>query len=163
MKGKIICIVIALMVLSIGAIIGAERIFITHGQFSSTLNGVPVRVSVTQVGSASIIEPMRARDLRNNWAEHEGRLVRFTGVVENNSSPIFIGPDSDRILTLEGAPTIEVYPLKASDLPAIYHEGDEYEFTGFLIRHEAHAEHQKSGNAKMRVYAFQIRHLREAQ
>ena len=161
MKGKIICIVIALMVLSIGAIIGAERL-ITYWHFSSTLNGVPVEVSVGRVG-AVYIEPMHARDLRHNWAEHEGRLVRFTGVVENNSSPIFIGPDSDRILTLEGAPTIEVYPLKTSDLPAIYHEGDEYEFTGFLKRHEAHAEHQKSGNAKMHVYAFEIRHLREAQ
>ena len=163
MKGKTLCIVIALMVLSIGAITGAERIFLSEVRFSSTLNGVPVWVSVAQVGSASIIEKMRARDLRNNWAEHEGRLVRFTGVVENNSSPIFIGPDSDRILTLEGAPAIEVYPLKTSHLPAIYHEGDEYEFTGFLIRHEAHAEHQKSGNAKMCVYAFEIRHLGEAQ
>ena len=68
-----------------------------------------------------------------------------------------------KTVTLEGAPAIEVYPLKASRLPAIYHEGDEYEFTGFLIRYEEHAEHQKDGNAKMHVYAFQIRHLREAQ
>ena len=162
MKGKTLCIVIALMVLSIGAIIGAERVFTTYGRFSSTLNGHPVQVTVGRAGSL-YIEPMHARDLRHNWAEHEGRLVRFTGVVENNSSPIFIGPDSDRILTLEGSPTIEVYPLKASRLPTIYHEEDEYEFTGFLKRHEAHAEHQKNGNAKMHVYAFQIRHLREAQ
>ena len=162
MNRKTLCIVIALMVLSIGAIIGAERVFTTYCQFSSTLNGHPVQVTVGRAGSL-YIEPMHARDLQNNWAEHEGRLVRFKGVVENNSSPIFIGPDSDRILTLEGAPAIEVYPLKASRLPAIYHEGDEYEFTGFLKRHEAHAEHQKSGNAKMHVYAFQIRHLREAQ
>lgn len=163
MNCKTLCIVIALMVLSLSAIIGADRLFITHGQFSSTLNGVPVRVSLAEVGSASIIEKMHARDLQNNWAEHEGRLVRFKGRVENNSSPISIGPDKDRKLTLEGAPLIEVYPLKASRLPAIYHEGDEYEFTGFLIRYEEHAEHQKSGNAKMRIYAFHIRHLKEAQ
>ena len=67
MTRKTLCILIALMVLSLSAIIGAERLFIAHGQFSSTLNGVPVRVSLAEVGSASIIEKMHARDLQNNW------------------------------------------------------------------------------------------------
>ena len=163
MNRKTLCVVIALMVLSVSAIVGArERLFVNHGLFSSTLNGVPVSVSLSEVGSASFIEPMRARDLRRNWAEHDGRFVNFTGRVENVNLPTFIGSDSDRILTLEGTPTIEVYPLDALRLPETYHEGDEYEFTGFLIRYEGHAENQKSGTAKMRVYAFEIWHLGEA-
>ena len=158
MKGKIICIVIALMVLSIGAIIGAERVFTTYGRFSSTLNGHPVRVTVGRAGSL-YIEPMHARDLRNNWAEHEGRLIRFTGRVEyaEKSSRT----KKVRRLRLEDY-TTEVYPLDAPDLPKTYERGHKYEFTGFLIREEPCAEFKKDRDAINRVYAFQIRHLGEA-
>ena len=174
MKRKTLCIVIALMVLSISAIVGAGQRILDVGRFSSTVNGVPVEVILArQFGESSErIKTMRARDLRRNWAEHDGRFVKFTGRVENVSSSIFsgsarvgsarVGSDSDRILTLEGTPTIEVYLLDAPRLPEIYHEGDEYAFTGFLIRYEGHAENQKSGTAKMRVYAFEIWHLGEA-
>ena len=162
MNRKIICIVIALLVLSISAIIGAKEISLILGRFSSTLNGVPVQVKMFRQGKGTITT-MRTEDLVENLADYDGRFVRFTGRVENNSSPIFIGPVRDRKLTLEGPPLIEVYPLDAPNLPAIYHEGDEYEFTGFLMRYESHAEFKKSGYAKMRVYAFEIRHLREAE
>ena len=169
MNRKTLCIVIALMVLSISAIVGAGQRILGLGGFASTLNGVPVEVILArQFGESSeLIKTMRAGDLQRNWAEHDGRFVNFTGRVENVSSSIFsgsarVGSDSDRILTLEGTPTIEVYPLDAPRLPETYHEGDEYEFTGFLIRYEGHAENQKSGTAKMRVYAFEIWHLGEA-
>ena len=167
MNRKTLCIVIALMVLSISAFLGAREPIVHFATMcATTLNGVPIGVRLFSAGEKPI-QPMRARDLRRNWAEHDGRFVTFTGRVENVSSSIFIGSDrvgsdSDRILTLEGTPTIEVYPLDARDLPETYHEGDEYEFTGFLIRYEEHAENQKSGTAKMRVYAFEIWHLGEA-
>ena len=162
MKGKTLCIVIVLMVLSIGAIIGAERIRILElGRFSSTLNGVPVEVSLARVArqGGEPIEPMRARDLRRNWMDHVGKFVRFTGVVEyaEKSSRT----KKIRRLTLEDYRN-EVYPLDSPRLPETYERGHKYEFTGFLMRYEEHAEFKKDGYVKNRVYAFEIRHLGEA-
>lgn len=57
----------------------------------------------------------------------------------------------------------EVYPLDSPNLPTEYQRGHKYEFTGFLIRYEAHAKFQKDGSVKNRVYAFEIRHLGEAE
>ena len=156
MKRKTLCIVIALMVLSLGAILVANPNIL--GEFSSTLNGVPVQVTLSPQGDDPI-KTMRARDLRTGWSDHVGRFVRFTGVVEFAQT----GSRTKKVrrLTLEDY-TTDVYPLDAPNLPETYERGHKYEFTGFLIRYEQHAEYKKSGYAKMRVYAFEIRHLGEA-
>ena len=140
-----------------GAIIGAERI-LELGRFSSTLNGVPVEVTLARVGSVSI-KTMRARDLRRNWMDPVGKFVRFTGVVEFTQTGF--RTEKIRRLTLEDY-TTDVYPLDAPNLPETYERGHKYEFTGFLIRYEAHAKFKKDGYVKNRVYAFEIRHLGEA-
>ena len=155
MKGKIICIVIGLMVLSIGAIIGAkERIFIQHGWFSSTLNGVPVRVSLAEVGSASIIEPMRADDLLINWEDHVGKFVRFRGTVRS------IGVSESEQAELSVG-NFTVYPLDAPYLPEVQ-PGHEYEFTGFFVADNVLEVGGIVAHGFLGVYAFKIRHLGEA-
>lgn len=58
--------------------------------------------------------------------------------------------------------TTEVYPLDSPNLPTEYERGHKYEFTGFLIRYERHSKFSKSGSVMNRVYAFEIRHLGEA-
>ena len=67
------------MVLSIRAILVANPNI--PGEFSSTVNGVPVQVTLSPQGEEPI-KTMRARDLRTDWADHVGKFVRFTGVVE---------------------------------------------------------------------------------
>ena len=147
------CIVIALMVLSISAIIGAKERFHIAGWFSSTLNGVPVQGSITLFPSAESIKAMRTEDLVGNWAAHEERFVRFTGVVESVETGF--RTEKVRRLTLEDD-TIDVYPLDSRYVPETYERGHKYEFTGFLIRYEEHAEFKKDGYPKIRVYAFGI-------
>ena len=156
MTSRILCIVIALMVLSISAILVANPNIL--GEFQSTLNGVPIKVTISPQDNVQV-NTMRYRDLRQDWGEHVGRFVRFTGVVEWVDKSI--RTKKVRKLTLEGY-TVDVHPLDAPNLPEVYHKGHKYEFTGFLMRYEKHAQFRKSGFAAMRVYAFEIRHLGEA-
>ena len=153
MKRKTLCIIIALTVLSISAIIGAKERFHIYGRFSSTLNGVPVWGRITLFPSAESIKAMRTEDLVENWADHEGRFVRFTGVVES----VETGFQTEKVrrLTLKGD-TIDVYPPDSRHVPETYERGHKYEFTGFLIRYEEHAEFKKDRYPKIRVYAFGI-------
>ena len=102
---------------------------------------------------------MRFRDLQKNWTEYVGRFVRFTGVVEFGAKSF--RTDKVRKLTLEGY-TVDMHPLDAPNLPEVYYTGHKYEFTRFLMKYEKHAQFKKSGYAVMRVYAFEIRHLGEA-
>ena len=154
MNRKITCIVIALTVFSISAIIGARERFYILGRFSSTLNGVPVRVILSQESDESITT-MRTEDLVENWADYDGRFVRFMGTVKS------IDVSESKQVMLKVADII-VYPLDARNLPETYEEGHKYEFTGFLIRYEEHVPIKQRGYTKMRVYAFAIRHLGEA-
>ena len=156
MNRKILCSVTALMILSVSAILVANPNIL--GGFSSTLNGVPVQVTLS-LESEEPIKTMRARDLRADWADHVGKFIRFTSVVEFVETGF--RTEKVRRLMLENYVT-DVYPLDAPNLPATYERGHKYEFTGFLIRYEQHAEFEKDGFPKNRVYAFQIRHLGEA-
>ena len=163
MKGKTLCIVIALMVLSIGAIIGAGERILTLGGFSSTLNGVPVEVMLSRQGSRTITT-MQTEDLLENWADHNQRFVRFMGVVES-----VYGSESKQVeLKLENRygskvfPNLFVYPLDAPRLPTEYQEDHVYEFTGFLVNTSEEDELDRAIGredvALLRVYAFEIRH-----
>ena len=152
MKGKIICIVIGLMVLSIGAIIGANPNIL--GGFSSTLNGVPVQVTISRQDNGTITT-MQAEDLVENWADHNKRFVRFMGIVKSVTS---IDTGIELILVLdayneEGLPfRLHVYPLDSPHLPTEYQEGHVYEFTGFLT------EGGFGVDQRLSVHAFEIRH-----
>lgn len=152
MKGKTLCIVIALMVLSVSAIIGAERL-ITYGGFSSTLNGVPVDVTLARVGSV-YIEPMRADDLLINWEDHVGKFVRFRGTVRS------IGVSESEQAELSVG-DFTVYPLDAPYLPEVQ-PGHEYEFTGFFVADNVLELGGIVAPGFLGVYAFKIRHLGEA-
>ena len=169
MKGKTLCIVIALMVLSLGAILVANPgIF---GEFQIKLNGVsPIKVTLTRLAGRHMgvytTESLRKGAL-------EGTVVHFTGVIAEADTGYGFQFDDDvfsvsskdvrklRIRwTLQDAferkPLIEVYPLDAPNLPEEYQPGDKYEFTGFLMRYEAHLENSKCGWETLRVYAFRI-------
>ena len=164
MNYKTLCIVTALITLSIGAILVANPSLL--GKFQSTLNGVPIKVTISPQDNADI-NTMRARDLRRDSSDHDGRFVRFTGVVDyvdqTYLDPLdFRSPMVVRSLRLEGYPSIYVYPLDAPNLPEEYQTAHKYEFTGFLMKYEDHAKFRESGFAAMRVYAFEIRHLGEA-
>ena len=112
MKRNIICIVIALMVLSLSALLIAGPVRFIFDRFFSTLNGIPIHVTLTTDGR----EPLKTIDiqeLRDNWADHDGKFVKFTGTI------VFIQTDPRtekvRRLTLAGY-TTHVYPLDAQDL-----------------------------------------------
>lgn len=147
MNRKIICIVIALMVLSLGAILVAVEPELTGdvnrdgivnildlvevasqfgeqgepantatnvGQFQNNLNGLPVNVTLSPLENAEV-ETVRARDLRANLWDNDGRFVRFTSVVDFVTKSFF--PDfTEEVdeLWLEGYPFIHVRPM---DLP----------------------------------------------
>ena len=145
------CIVIALMVLSIGAIIGANPNIL--GGFSSTLNGVPVQVTISQQDNGTITT-MRTEDLAEHSADSTGRFVRFMGTVESVRSSdtgselaLDLGTEADG-----HADNVFVYPLDSPHLPTEYQEGHVYEFTGFAVTAFTLVE------AELSVYAFEIRH-----
>lgn len=199
MKRKTLCIVIALMVLSIGAILVAVEPELTGdvnrdgivnildlvevasqfgeqgepantaanvGQFQNDLNGLPVNVTLSPLENAAV-ETVRARDLRANLWDNDGRFVRFTGVVDFVSTSVtdwtvIPFPKEVHELWLEGYPSIRVRPMDLPKLPEAYQSGQKYEFTGFLAAYTRHAEFEKTGFSTMRVYAFEIRHLGEA-
>ena len=160
MKRNIICIAIALIVLSISALLIAREPE-THnfGWFDSTLNGTPIQVSLNTRRQVDPIQPMSYQELQDNWADHDGKFVRFTGVV----TLAWPAPEREQVqrLTLAGFAT-DVYLLNARSpaLPKTYERGQTYRFTGFLIRCET-AEPQKKGDVGLRLYAFDIRHIEE--
>ena len=158
MNSRILCVVTALIVLGISAILVANPGIV--GEFQSTLNGVPIKVMISPQDNADI-NTMRARDLRKNPEDRDGRFVRFRGVVEETYDFSNILEDPT-MLVLEGYPSIHVYPLDAPNLPEVYQTGHKYEFTGFLMQFERHSQFDESGFATMRIYAFEIRHLGEA-
>ena len=157
MTSRILCIVTALIVLSISAILVANPSIL--GEFQGTLNGVPIKVTISPQDNADV-NRMRARDLRKNSEDHDGRFVRFTGVVDYVHKSLL--SEEVRELRLEGYPAIYVRPLDAPNLPEEYQTGHKYEFTGFLMKYERHAQFDESGFTTIRVYAFEIRHLGEA-
>ena len=153
MKRNIICILIALAVLSISALlIAGPAPFIFDG-FFSTLNGVPIHVIL----ATDIIEPLTTLDsqeLRDNWADHEGKFVRFTGIVASVDTDV--RTEQLRKLHLQGYPSVHVYPLNLRNPPKTYRLG-KYEFTGFLVRYEEHVPNQQDGLPILRVYVCNIR------
>ena len=145
------CIVIALMVLSISAIVGAKEISLILGRFSSTLNGVPVQVKMFQQGKGTITT-MRTEDLVENLADYDGRFVRFMGTVRS------IDVSESKQVLLKGA-DILVYPLDARHVPMEYQEGHVYEFTGFLTGYLASIVlPDDTPEYVLCIYAFEIRH-----
>ena len=173
MKGKIICIVIALMVLSVSAILVANPNIL--GGFSSTLNGVPVQVAISRQDNGTITT-MLTEDLLENWADYNERFVRFTGIVKSvdrrGFKKVWLTVDA---LYLDDEYDLFVHPLDAPYLPAEYQKGHVYEFTGFLVNARPRTEIANLIKVKgrtlrtLRVYAFEIRHhgksesLREAE
>ena len=151
MTRKTLCIVIALMVLSIGAIIGANPNIL--GEFSSTLNGDPVQVTISQQDNGTITT-MRAADLVKNWEDHDSRFVRFRGVVES------VDVSESELVELHVG-SITVYPLDAPRLPMV-RRGHEYEFTGFFVAYNVLAVGGVVAHGFLGVYAFKIQHLGEA-
>ena len=146
------------MLLSISAILIANPNLL--GQFKSTLNGVPVQVTIAPQETDAHIQTMRLRDLQRDYNLHMGKIVRVTGVAKFAS--YFFRTDRVREISLEGDDLVYVHPLDAPNLPAKYHRGHKYEFTGFLMKYESHAQFSKRGVTTIRIYAFEIRHLGEA-
>ena len=161
MNRKTLCIVIALMVLSISAIIGANPNIL--GGFSNTLNGVPVEVTISRQDNGTITT-MLMEDLLKNWADYDRQFVRFMGIVESVD-----WRESKKVrLTLLDNPDDEddehyidlfVHPLDAPHLPTEYQEGDKYEFTGFLT-HYLVPPMLPGGTPEhdLYIHAFEIRH-----
>ena len=84
----------------------------------------------------------------------------FTGVVDWVTKSLL--SEEVRELRLEGYPSIYVSPLEAPNLPEVYQTEHKYEFTGFLLGYVRHNDFSDWGFTTIRVYAFEIRHLGEA-
>ena len=155
MNRKIICIVIALLVLSISAILVANPNIL--GGFSSTVNGVPVQVTISRQDNGTITT-MRPEDFQKNWADYNERFVRFMGVVE---SVDWSGPKGvELVLDAEDPVLLNlfVYPLDTPHVPTEYQEGHVYEFTGFLTSYLPSLVIDGMAEYELRIYAFEIRH-----
>ena len=169
MTGKTLCIVIALMVLSVSAILVANPSFL--GGFSSTLNGVPIEVKISRQDNGTITT-MRTEDLTEdlveNWADYDRQFVRFMGTVKSvdRSEPKEISlrldlddadvKDDNRIKF--EIKNLSVHLLDAPYLPTEYQERHVYEFTGLLI-----VKIFNLMDADLDVYAFEIRHHGESE
>ena len=163
MKRNIICILITLMVLSLSALLIANPVLYIFAEITSTLNGEPITVTLAK----DVYKPFQTLDiqeLRDNWKDHDGKFVRFTGKVEHVETYL----QTKQVWKLElagdisaGNTPIAVYPLDAPGLPETYELGQTYEFTGFLIRYTGTIPALKRFLPMMRVYAFQIRHPAE--
>ena len=151
MNRKTLCIVIALMVLSVSAILVANPKIL--GGFSSTLNGVPVQVTIARQDNGTITTT-RPEDLLENWEDYDGRFVRFRGTVRS------IGVSESKQAKLSVG-NFTVYPLDAPYLPEVQ-PGHEYEFTGFFVAYNVNAIGGVVAHGFLGVYAFEIRHLGEA-
>ena len=163
MKRNILCITIALMVLSLSALLLARPPLFIFDGFYSTLNGSPIHVTLATDGR----EPLKTIDiqeLRDNWAAHEGKFVRFTGIVAIANPAFQAKPLEDVVkdpkverLILAGDPHVEVYIRDAQRQPETYEQGQTYQFAGFLIKYDEYNPKNKRGYTNLRVYAFDIR------
>ena len=158
MKRNILCIVIALMVLSLSALLLANHVEVIFAKIESTLNGVPMTATLARDASEHV-KTLDIRELQQNWKDHERKFVRFTGKVEHVETYL----QTKQVWKLElagdisaGDTPVEVYPLDAPGLPETYELGQTYEFTGFLIRYTGTIPALKRFLPMMRVYAFQI-------
>ena len=160
MTCRIVCIVIALMVLSVSAILVANPNIL--GGFSSTLNGVPVQVTISRQGNG-MITTMRTEDLLKNWADYDRQFVRFMGIVESvdwrASKKVRLTLDNPDDEDDEHYIDLFVHPLDAPHLPTEYQRGDKYEFTGFLT-HYLVPPMLPGGTPghDLYIHAFEIRH-----
>ena len=165
MNRKIICIVIALMVLSISAIFVANPLTIPEailGEFSSTLGPYLVKVTISGFDlpwfALEDDNPgLSLEALRASWRKYEGGIVTFTGRVADVDPPDQLVDEVDKLI-LTGYPFVEVYPLDAPNLPERYELGEEYSFVGFLMSYERHLPFEDRGARVLRVNAFKIRH-----
>lgn len=160
MNRNIICIVIALTVLSISAYLIASDVVLirTVAEVGSDLNGVPIHITIYErARDTHVIKTMSHQELQDNWEEHDRKFIQFIGRVDHVTTE----PQTKQVqrLTLKGL-TTHVYLLDLMTPPITYEQGQTYQFTGFLIRCET-AEPQKKGNVGLRLYAFDIRHVDE--
>ena len=151
MTRKTLCIVIALMVLSVSAILVANPGIL--GEFSSTLNGVPVQVTISRQDNGTITT-MRMEDFLENGEDYDKRFVRFTGIVKSvdwsGSKKVALNlADWDNYKV---GVDLFVHPLDSPHLPTEYQEFHVYEFTGFVVAYTRLVE------TNVLVYAFEIRH-----
>ena len=163
MKRNIICILIALMVLSLSALLLASDVVLirTVAEVGSDLNGVPIHIKIYErARDTHVIKTMSHQELRDNWADHDGKFVRFTGKVEHVETYL----QTKQVWKLElagdipaGDTPITVYPLDLVNPPETYERGQKYEFTGLLMRYTGTIPALKRFLPMMRVYAFQIR------
>ena len=170
MNRKTLCIVIALMVLSISALLVANPNIL--GGFSSTLNGVPVEVTISLQGNGTITT-MSTEDLVENAAniDYGEQFVRFMGVVESidrrESKKVVLRLDGPDFELTPDTPdeehdelyvTLSVHPLDSPHLPTEYQEGHVYEFTGFLTRYTNVVFLGRPPIHELYILAFEVRH-----
>ena len=159
MNRKTLCIVIALMVLSISALIVANPNIL--GGFSSTVNGVPVQVTISRQDNGTITT-MRTADLMKNWADHNRRFVRFIGTVEFVFTSLEMASVRLELYLGDGGKMgdgLTVFPLDAPHLPTVYQEWHVYEFTGFLVGPDVDViDNLADRMIGLHVHAFEIRH-----
>ena len=162
MNRKTLSIVIALLVLSISALLVANPNIL--GGFSSTVNGVPVQVTISRQDNGTVTT-MRTEDLLKNATNryYGEQFVRFMGVVNSVD-----WRESKKVtLTLDNLDDdgdahyihLFVHPLDSPHLPMEYQVRHVYEFTGFLLNYDLRLLGPGSSSVRVvRVYAFEIRH-----
>ena len=168
MKRNILCILIALMVLSLSALLLAHHVLFIFAEIASTLNGEPITVTL-----AKAYLPVKAIDiqeLRDNWKDHDGKFVQFTGSVALIKPAFYTRVLEDVVqkaqveqLILAGDPHVEVYIRDAQRQPETYEQGQTYEFAGFLIKYDKYNPRKRRSYTNLRVYAFDIQPLAEEQ
>ena len=159
MNRKTLCILIALAVLSLSALLIGDEPWQEIADFNSTFNRVPISVLLYRPGHELAFEAMDIQELLKYSDIYDGQFVRFTGTVNFD----FTDARNKQLqrIQLSGYPFVDVYPLDLLNPPETYERGQKYEFTGFLVRYEEHRKNQPRGETKLRVYAFDIRHIDE--
>ena len=176
MKRKTLCILIALAVLSLSALLIGDPPWLIGDEpwqeiadFNITFNRVPIFVLLYRPGHELAFEAMDIQELLKYSDIYDGQFVRFTGTVnfdftdshDKQRRRIELSSYPSVSYSLAGYPTVNVYPLDLPNPPKTYERGQKYEFTGFLVRYEEHRKNQPRGETKLRVYAFDIRPLDE--
>ena len=164
MNRNIICIVIALAVLSSCAYLIGELPWQEIAVFQSTFNKVPINVTLDRKGHELPFEAMDIQELFKYSDIYEGQFVRFTGTVnfdftDSRNKQLQRIELADKTAT--GYPDVHVYLLELLNPLETYERGQKYEFTGFLVRYEEHRENRPEGQPTFRLYAFDIRHVDE--
>lgn len=168
MKRNIICIVIALAVLSSCAYLIGDQPWQEIADFQSTFNKVPISVLLYRPGHERPFKAMDIQELLKYSDIYDGQFVRFTGTVDFDFTDSHIkqlrriklsGYPYDPLLS--GYTIVNVYPRNLLNPLETYERGQKYEFTGFLVRYEEHMENMPKGQPTLRLYAFDIRHVDE--